>query len=259
VSDPTSKALRIERSDGIVTVTLDRPERKNALNRALLEELLAAFADIARRTTDRVVVVNGGSSFCSGADLSDQTTDRHLLEPMRLTGDVCVALARLPQPTIAKVRGAAVGAGFSLAIACDLVVAADQARFATMYSSRALSVDFGASWLLPRLVGLQRAKELVYFPDMFSAGEAQQLGLVNRVLPDAELDDFVGGWARRLSGAPTIALSLSKRLIDEGANRDLAAAVEAEAQAQVVNFGTQDAREAAMAFQERRDPRFTGR
>jgi 2-(1,2-epoxy-1,2-dihydrophenyl)acetyl-CoA isomerase len=251
--------LKIDRHGGVVTVTLNRPERKNALNRELLDALLAAFQDIAHRADDRVVVVTGGDSFCSGADLAGRSKDSHPLEGMRVTGDACVALARLPKPTIAKVRGAAVGAGFSLAIACDLVVAADDARLSTMYSARGLSVDFGASWILPRLVGLQRAKELVYFPDFLSADDAYRLGLVSRVVPGPELDDFVDSWATRLASSPTIALSLSKRLLDEGQLSDLAAAVEGEARAQVVNFGTDDAREAVAAFAEKRAPNFRGR
>jgi 2-(1,2-epoxy-1,2-dihydrophenyl)acetyl-CoA isomerase len=253
-----SEVLHVERDGGVVTVTLNRPQRKNALNRELLDALLSTFQEIAHRPDDRAVVVSGGDSFCSGADLAGRSQDSHPLEGMRRTGDACLALARLPKPTIAKVRGAAVGAGFSLAIACDLVVADENARFSTMYSARALSVDFGASWLLPRLIGVQKAKELVYFPDFFDAAEAHRLGLVSRVVPDAELDDFVDGWATRLASSPTIALSQSKRLIDDGARLDLAGAVEAEARAQVVNFGTDDAREAVAAFTEKRPPRFIG-
>ena len=134
---------------------------------------------------------------------------------MRHVGDVALALHRLPQPTIAKVRGVAVGAGCNLALGCDLVVAGETARFSEIFAKRGLSVDFGGSWVLPRRVGLHRAKELAFFADIIEANEAERIGLVNRVVPDGELDAFVDDWATRLAAGPPIALALTKRLLEQ--------------------------------------------
>ena len=126
---------------------------------------------------------------------------------MRHVGDVALALHRLPIPTIAKVRGVAVGAGCNMAIGCDLVVASENARFSEIFARRGLSIDFGGSWVLPRIVGMHRAKELALFADIIDAAEAERIGLVNRVLPDAEIDGFVDDWAARLAAGPPIALA----------------------------------------------------
>lgn len=253
--------LIVERSDGVVTVTMNRPEKKNAANMTMWRELQATFREIADRSDDRVVVLTGaGGAFCSGADLGDPATlELHHLPRMRLIDSVAVALHRLPQPTIAKVGGVAAGAGCNMAFGCDLIVASDDARFSEIFSQRGLSVDFGGSWLLPRLIGLHRAKELVFFADILSASEAAGFGLVNRVVPADELDDFVQGWATRLAAGPPLALSMSKAMLNNSIAPSIEHALEVEGQAQSVNFGTQDAGEAMRAFIEKRPPTFTGR
>ena len=258
----TMQTLLIERNAGVVTVTLNRPEKKNAINDRMWSELLETFRAIAVNTDeDRVVVITGaGGAFCSGADLSaaDERAG-HGLVHMRQVGDVCLALHAMPQPVIAKVPGVAAGAGLNLALGCDLVVASDEARFSEIFARRGLSVDFGGSWVLPRLVGLHKAKELVLLADIIDAKEAQDIGIVNRVVPAAQLDAFVDDWAQRLAAGPPIALSMSKRLLDQSSAISLAQAVEAEAQAQIVNSGTSDAGEAMEAFLQKRDPVFRGR
>ena len=162
--DKTSpyESLRVDRADGVVTITLDRPATKNAINGAMWNELASVVAEIARSSADRVVVITGaGGEFCSGADLAEPSAnEEHHLARLRRVGDLCLAIARLPQPTIAKVRGVAVGAGLNLALVCDLVVAAERPRFSEIFAKRGLSLDFGGSWILPRLVGMHRAKEL---------------------------------------------------------------------------------------------------
>jgi len=178
---------------------------------------------------------------------------------MRFFGQVVLALRSLLKPTIAKVRGVAAGAGMGLALGCDLIVASDNARFSQIFARRGLSVDGGSSWMLPRLVGLHRAKEIVYFADMLSAAEAADYGFVNRVVADDELDAFVDGWARRLAAGPPIALSLSKALLDNAMAVSMAQALEDEARCQTINFGTADTAEAMRAFAEKREPRFEGR
>lgn len=255
------ETLVVAREAGVVTITLDRPEKKNAINATMWRELLATFQDIAESASDRCVVVTGsGGAFCSGADLSDAGEDRpHQLAAMREVNRVCLALHDLPQPTIAKVGGVAAGAGANLAFGCDLVVASEDARFSEIFARRGLSVDFGGTWLLPRLIGLHRAKELAFFADIISAKEANDLGLVNRLVPAAQLDHAVSEWAGRLAAAAPIALAQTKQMLNRAFEVTLEQALEAEGWAQTVNFGTQDTAEAIAAFLEKRDPRFSGR
>jgi 2-(1,2-epoxy-1,2-dihydrophenyl)acetyl-CoA isomerase len=257
------KTLVVERADGIVTITLDRPERKNAVNGQMWDELLATFREIGEQESDRAVVLTGaGGDFCSGADMAsvgEGERPPHALANMRHVGDVCLALYRLPQPTIAKVRGVAVGAGMNLALVCDLVVAGDTARFSEIFARRGLSIDFGGSWVLPRRVGMHRAKELALFAEIIGAADAERIGLVNRVVPDAELDEFVAGWAARLAAGPPIALAQTKRLLNNAVGITLEQALDEEAAAQAVNLATADTREAVLAFLDKRTPSFTGR
>jgi len=247
--------------NGVVTLTLNRPERKNAMNTAMFNELLTVFREVDVSSTDRVLVITGaGDAFCSGADLSDRGSDpRHSLSRLHWVADIALALHRIPKPVIAKVNGVAVGAGMNLALACDLIVASDTARFSEIFARRGLSIDFGGSWLLPRLIGMHRAKELALFADIISAKEAAELGLVNRVLPSGELDAFVNDWANRLAAGPPIALALTKRLITNSFNVTMDEALEAEGMAQSVNTATEDTAEAIRAFLEKREPKFRGR
>ncbi len=254
------ETIRVERADGIVTLTLDRPQRKNAANARMWQELYATFVEVARNPEDRVLVVTGaGDAFCSGADLADpEAMTQHGLTRMRIIGDTALALHRLAKPTIAKVNGVAAGAGLNLALGCDLVVAGASARFSQIFARRGLSIDFGGSWLLPRLIGLHKAKELALLADIIDAEEAREIGIVNRVVPDDELDAFVAGWAARLAAGPPIALSMTKTLLNNAFATSMEQALEDEARCQTVNFGTADMTEAVQAFMEKREPRFTG-
>ena len=261
------ETLVIERDAGVVTVIMNRPERKNAANGLMLEELRRTFVEVERSTEDRAMVLTGaGGAFCSGADLSASEgpaggagQSMHGLLRMRRLGDVALSLHRLTKPTIAKVDGVAVGAGLGLALGCDLVVASERARFSTIFSRRGLTLDNGSSWLLPRLVGMARAKELAFFGDMVPAADALAMGLVNRVLPVGELDELVSEWARRLAAGPPLALSMTKTLLHASHAASMEQAVESEARAQAVNYGSVDTAEAIDAFREKREPRFIGR
>jgi enoyl-CoA hydratase/carnithine racemase len=256
------ETLLIDRApNGVVTLTLNRPEKKNAMNAAMFNELLTVFREIDASTTDRVLVITGaGDAFCSGADLGERGSDpRHSLARLHWVADIALALHRIPKPIVAKVNGVAVGAGMNLALACDLIVASETARFSEIFARRGLSIDFGGSWLLPRLIGMHRAKELALLADIISAKEAAELGLVNRVLPQGQLDAFVTDWADRLAAGPPIALSLTKRLLTNSFSVTMDEALEAEGMAQSVNTGTEDTTEAIRAFLERREPRFKGR
>ncbi len=259
------ETLVVERDSGVVTVTMHRPERKNAATARMLAELRATFEEVERRADDRVLVVTGaGGDFCSGADLVDPDGPAGNgagsgLTWMRRLGDVALALHRVTKPSIAKVDGVAVGAGLSLALGCDLVVASERARLSMIFSRRGLSLDNGASYLLPRLIGMARAKEVALFGDIYDARAALDLGLVNRVVPVDELDGFVDGWARTLAAGPPLALSMTKTLLNGSLALSMAEAVEAEARCQSVNFGSEDTAEALAAFVEKREPRFVGR
>lgn len=259
------ETLLVERKDGVATVTMNRPERKNAANGRMLLELREIFEEIEDSPDDRVMVLTGaGGAFCSGADLGDSqgpTNDpsRSGLSRMRRLGDVALALHHISKPTIAKVDGVAVGAGFSLALGCDLVVCTDQARLSMIFAKRGLSLDNGASWLLPRLIGMARAKEVALFGDMWSAEEALAIGVVNRVLPGSEIDAFVDDWARRLADGPPLALSMTKSLLHASSNASMEQAVEDEARCQALNFSSQDTAEAMDAFKKKRAPVFIGR
>ena len=257
------ETIEISRDAGIVTVTLNRPNKMNAATRLMWVELHQAFVEISRTESDRVVIITGaGGEFCAGADLWGDTSEGaqlHGLAAMRRVGDAALALHRLPQPTIAKVRGVAVGAGCNLAFGCDLVVAGETSRFSEIFSRRGLSLDFGGSWLLPRRVGLHLAKEIAFFGDVLSAAQAREYGLLNRVVPDDELDAFVDDWARRLLDASPIALMQTKRMLNESMNKTMEESLDSEATAQSLNFSTKDTVEAITAFAQKRPAVYIGR
>ena len=256
-----ARTLDVVREDGVVTATINRPEKKNALDTATFAALQTVLREVESSDDDRVLVITGaGGDFCSGADLSAASDpNEHPLDRMRRIHDVALSLHRMSVPTIAKVPGVAVGAGWNLALGCDLVLAAENARFSQIFAKRGLSLDFGGSWLLPRLVGLHRAKELALFAGMVSAQEALELGLVNRVVGVDELDEVTDSWARALAEGPPVALSQSKRLLNDALQVTLEQALDAESHAQVANFATADTAEAFAAFMDRREPTFTGR
>jgi enoyl-CoA hydratase/carnithine racemase len=252
-------ALLSEDSDGVRTLTLNRPRRKNAINPELWVALRDALNEAGRDRGVRALVITGsGGAFCSGADISvpDDVHPRYKLQ--RLT-DVALALHELAIPTVAKVTGVAVGAGWNLALGCDFVVATPESTFSQIFSKRGLSIDLGGSWLLPKLVGLQQAKRLALLAETIDAAEAFALKLVTWVVSAAEIDNFVNDLAGRLAAGPPFALAQTKALLNEGVNRTMRDALANEARAQIGNFATTDAAAAYAAFAERRDPSFTGR
>jgi enoyl-CoA hydratase/carnithine racemase len=246
-------------SDGVRTLTLNRPRRKNAINPELWIALRDAVNGAGRDPGVRTLVITGaGGSFCSGADIS-VADDVHPRDKLQRLTDVALALHELPIPTVAKVNGVAVGAGWNLALGCDLVVATPESTFCQIFSKRGLSIDLGGSWLLPKLIGLQQAKRLALLAETIDATEAHALNLVTWVVSAAEIDAFVTDLADRLAAGPPIALAQTKALLNEGADRTLRDALANEARAQAVNFATADAAAAYAAFAQRREPSFTGR
>ena len=251
--------LLVEQAGAVLTITINRPHRKNALDDATWDRLLGTLTETARDESVRVVLITGaGGDFCAGADLTRARRGEHPLTHMRLINAVAVQLHELPQPVVAKVEGVAVGAGMNLALGCDLVVASTTARFSQIFAKRGLSVDFGGSWLLPRAVGMQQAKRLALLSEMVGAQQALELGLVTWVKEPEEIDSFVHDLTGRLANAAPVALALSKALLNEAGSQTFRQALEAEARAQVINLGT-DASVARKAFFDKVEPSFAGK
>jgi 2-(1,2-epoxy-1,2-dihydrophenyl)acetyl-CoA isomerase len=250
----------------VTTLTIDRPSAKNACTGDMWVALGAAFRDVAYSGSRVVVLTGAGGDFCAGADLSgggggngsSRPRGNHL-DAMRVLGDVVLAVHDCPVPVIAKVDGVCVGAGLGLALAADLTWCSDRARFSAIFAKRGLSLDFGTSWLLRQRIGVHKAKELAFTAAMLSADRALALGLVNAVVPAADLDTEVAAVAGTIAEGPPIALSLIKRQLDNASGSSLAQALEAEALGQNVNVHTEDMREAFAAWAERRTPHFEGR
>ncbi|MCG2621235.1 enoyl-CoA hydratase-related protein [Arthrobacter sp. I2-34] len=246
----------VRRDAGVVVVELNRPSRKNGLTGELVEALIDEVHAVAQNPADRVLVLTGaGDAFCSGMDLGAPVKPDELTF-MRRVAALCTAIYNLPKPTIAKVNGPAVGFGANFALCCDLVLASENAVFAEVFTERGLSVDGGGSWLLPRLVGMAKAKEILFFGQRIEAAEAQRLGLVNRTVPLSELDGLCRDWAVRLADGPPRAISTIKGLLNNAASSTFVQAIEAEAVAQSLSFRSKEVREGMAAFAERRRPNF---
>lgn len=260
-------AIHVTRSEGVVTIRIDRAEKKNALTYGMFRRLGDIFDEIAHEPDDRVAVLTGvAGSFSSGADLTD-TGGASMTGFTTLTGTQWMrevnwaqsALHHCPKPTIASVNGVAAGAGMNLALGCDIVLASESARFTEIFVRRGLSVDMGGTWLLPRLVGLQKAKDLAFRGEIISAAEALELGLVLRVVGDDEIDEEAQRYAATLAGLPPVPLMLMKRGLDQSFGWTMDQALDYEAQAQTACFQTEDLAEAMMAFMQKRDGVYKGR
>ncbi|MFJ2158650.1 enoyl-CoA hydratase/isomerase family protein [Streptomyces sp. NPDC087856] len=247
-------------ADGVRTLILNRPHRKNAIDAELWDALRTALSAAGSDRTVRALVLTGaGNAFCSGADIRNGVSSEHPLYRMRTLSEVTLLLHELPIPTIAKVNGVAVGAGWNLALGCDFVVATPDTTFSQIFTRRALSLDCGGSWLLPKLVGLQQAKRLVLLAETIGTAEAHSLNLVTWVVDADKIDVFIDDLAARLVAGAPIALAQNKALLNENADRTLREALAGEARAQAMNFATADVPEAYAAFTEKRPPHYTGR
>jgi enoyl-CoA hydratase/carnithine racemase len=258
MTDAGPPILRAQR-DYVLALTLNRPRRKNALDAEAWECLSRELRDASIDDTVRCVVLNGADrTFCSGADISAVSAG-HPLVRIRHVSQVAESLHHFPKPVVAQVEGYAIGAGWNLALCCDLVVAASTAQFSEIFVSRGLSPDFGGSWLLPRLAGLQNAKRLALLAERIGAEEARQLGLVTWVVEPEQIDSFVCDLANRLAAMPPIAASQTKELLNAAAVSTFGEALEAEARAQTINYATEDAPRAIRAFKNKEEVTFTGR
>ena len=255
-------SIRVERREHVTTVTIDRPEAKNACTGDMWVALGAVFRDVAFSGARAVLLSGAGGDFCAGADLGGGGGSGRRgtqLDAMRVLADVVLAVHDCPVPVVAKVDGVCVGAGLGLALAADMTWCSDRARFSAIWAKRGMSLDFGTSWLLRQRIGVHKAKELAFTAAMVSGARAFELGLVNAVVPAAELDAAVDAVVATIAAGPPIALSMTKRQLDNAASGSLAQALEAESLAQNVNVHTDDLREALTAYAERRAPEFKGR
>jgi enoyl-CoA hydratase/carnithine racemase len=256
-----------EVADGVATITFNRPEVLNALTFAVYAQYRDLLEELRYNEAVKVVVLTGaGKGFCSGGDVHDiigallEQDVRGHLEFTRLTGATVQNMRLLDKPIIAAVNGTAAGAGAVIALASDLRLASEQAKFAFLFTKVGLTgADMGAAYLLPRLVGTGRALELLMLGDVIDAHTAERYGLVNRVLPADDLLPAAQEWAARLAAGPTLALSMTKRMVNNEWNMDLVSALEAEAQAQALLLMGEDHRRFYEAFKKKEQPDFVGR
>jgi len=261
----TPKSFLYETSPtGVATITLNRPERLNALTFEVYRELTDTFSALRGETSVRTVVITGaGKAFCSGGDVHDIIGElfkrdmEGLLEFTRMTCELVRNIRALRKPVIASLNGTTAGAGACIALASDIRIASEEARIAFLFVKVGLSgADMGAAWLLPRVVGLAKATELLYTGDFITAREAERLGLYNRVVPEEQLAATTRDFAERLAQGPAFAIGKTKELLDREADMNLEAALETEAQAQAICMQHPDYREAYDAFVAKRAPKF---
>lgn len=260
-------SFALEVADGVATLTLDRPERLNALTFEVYADLRDFFQGLPERDEVRTVVITGrGRAFCSGGDVHEiigplvESDAQAQLEFTRMTGAVIQAMRDCPQPIVAAVNGIAAGAGAVIALAADLRVVARSAKFAFLFTRVGLAgADMGAAYLLPRVAGLGRASELLLLGDSIDAETADRYGLVTRLVDDDAVLDEASALARRLASGPSLAYAETKRLLSRELDLDLASAIELEAQVQARLMATQDYREFHAAFTEKREPKWEGR
>jgi 2-(1,2-epoxy-1,2-dihydrophenyl)acetyl-CoA isomerase len=252
----------------IAWITLNRPEALNALTVDNRKRLTALFSACSASDDVRAIVLTGsGRGFCSGADLrSSRGTNGPPPEPIEAARsmrdgahDLVNTMLDCHKPIVGSINGVAAGIGVQMALSCDLLVAADEARFVQVFARRGIVPDGGAAFLLPRIIGLNRAKELLFLGDDLSAVDAERIGIVNRVVPGAELMEATRALAQRLAVGPTQAIGLTKALIHRSLTVDFATSLELEAFYQAANARTEDARVGLMSFVERRTPTFKGR
>jgi enoyl-CoA hydratase/carnithine racemase len=263
---PQGFRYALAKDTGVATITLDRPDRLNALTFAIYRELREVIDALDGEVDARAIVLTGeGRAFCSGGDVEDIIGElfardmRGLLDFTRITGALIASLRRVRKPVVAAINGTAVGAGAVMAIACDLRVASEKAKIGFIFPKVGLcGADMGAGYLLPRIVGLGRASELLFTGDVVAADEAMRIGLFNRVVPAAECVSTAQALAARLASGPAFAHAMTKQMLESEQGMTLDQAIEAEAQAQAICMQHPDFRAAYDAWKEKRPTRFAG-
>lgn len=258
------KQIIVETRENIVKVVLNRPEVYNALTGLMISELAIALEDFIKNDEMRVLIITGsGKAFCSGGDFKwlDEMKSNSLIKNREIGQNVrrvVMMIRSVEKPIIAAVNGDAIGGGVNLALACDLVVASENARFAQTFIKVGLIPDWGGLYFLPHLVGMAKAKELIFTGKMISAVEAERIGLINKVVPQGELDTTVLELAKELAESPPRAIGISKSLLHKSTESDIETILELEADAQPLLFTTKDCNEGIKAFFEKRKPQFVG-
>lgn len=259
------EGLKCEIEAHVAWVTLDRPDKLNSLTHEMMDGLPMLFEELAVDPEVRCVVLRGaGRAFCAGGDLSTAVeprdlNDLELVERFKRRQRAASLLHEMPKPTIAQVNGVAAGAGLSLALACDIRIACPQAKFGTAFAKVAFSGDYGATWLMQRLIGPARARELFFTADVIDAREAERIGFVNRVVASEQLSEEVKTLAERIASGPPLALARMKQNMNRALDCDLRTLLTAEAEGTVEMMGTRDNAEALRAFIDKRVPIFEGR
>lgn len=258
------KTVKCVIEDGVCTMVLNRPKEMNALDTVLCQEGLQLLAELAENEQVRVLVVKGeGRAFCAGGDLAEMKAgfdgNRGFYEHMILANKFTAALAEFPKPVIACVNGAATGAGMNVALAADIAIAAAGVKFSEIFGNVGLMPDMGGTYLLPRVVGRAKAKEIIFSYRMVTAEEALELGIVHKVVPAEQLEDAVYEMAKKMAKGPTFAFGLAKKVINRSFEIDLATALDMEAMGQALAMGSQDHAEGVKAFFEKRPPNFQGK
>jgi len=258
--------ILLEKSGGVVTLTLNRPDRLNSLTTQMYRELSNIMRQVNQDDDTKVVVITGaGKGFCAGSDVSDRLASRvekrieeNRFETIQQVGAVALDIADLDKPMIAAINGVAVGAGLSLALLCDIRIASDQARFGAVWVNVGLIPDLGATYYLPRIVGIEKAMELMATGDIINADEALRIGLVSRVVPQEKLMTTAKELATKIVAGPSVAIELIKRGLRRALNNDLKTQLDYEGYAQNLCRKTEDHKEAIQAFMEKRKPYFKG-
>ena len=260
------ETIQLEMRGAVGLLTLNRPDRLNALNVQVANDFKAAVAAALDQGARAIVLTGAGRAFCAGGDLremqeiakKDGRVEAFFDEPLRILNEAILLIRQTPVPFIAAVNGVASGGGCNLALACDLVIAADSARFNQAFVKIGLTPDCGGTFMLPRLVGLKRATELLFTGELVSARAAAEMGMINSVIPDGELMSTVMAMAEKLAQAPTAAIAEIKMLLDASAANDLKTQLDLERKTQIESGKTKDFVEGVSAFLEKRPPRFVG-
>jgi len=260
------ETIQLEMRGPVCVLTLNRPERLNALTVQVAHDFKAAVSEALEHGARVIVLTGKGRAFCAGGDLremqeiakKDGRVEAFFDEPLRILNEAILLIRQTPVPFIAAVNGVASGGGCNLALACDLVIAAESARFNQAFIKIGLTPDCGGTFMLPRLVGWKRATELLFTGDLISAQAAAEMGMINSVSPDEELMNKVMAMAEKLAHAPTAAIGEIKMLLDASAANDIRSQLDLERETQIQSGKTKDFAEGVSAFLEKRPPRFVG-
>jgi len=263
------KTIILKKQDNIATITLNRPDRLNSINDEVVTELAPALHDIGKDDDIRVLILTGaGRAFCAGADVNPEGGEAILRETSAETirrgirewsRDIIEGLVNLPKPTIAMVNGVCVGMGFDIALACDMRTGSEKARFMVAYSRVGIIAGQGGAWLLPRVVGLPKAAELLFTGDFLEANDAEKYGVLNKLVPQADLEKETLALATRIAKIPPLTTRLNKMHLYQMLNMDLSVALDYAAATQPILMTSEDYKEALAAVVEKREGKYRGR